>query len=63
MSPENILMPHSTHSIIVDVKPTFSITTISIRVEHVNRIALPTPQVTVVIEYAVERVAPRMRAS
>ena len=40
---KNIFMPHSTHSFIVDVKPTFSITTISIWVEHIDRSLLRLP--------------------
>jgi hypothetical protein len=62
MSLENLLMPHSTRSFIVGVDPTFSITTISVWVELVNRMP-PALWDTMMIEYAIQLVAPRLRAS
>lgn len=63
MSPENVFMLHIPHNFIVNAKPPFSITTVSIQVEHVNRIVPFVCRVTMVIEHPIERVAPWRCAS
>lgn len=63
VSPENVLVSHSTHHLIVDVQPSFTTTVatapyvaITVRVEYIERIVSTARKHTVVVEHAIERV-------
>jgi hypothetical protein len=64
VSPENVLVPHCTHRLIIDVQPSFTTTVatapgvaITVRVEYVERIVSTARGHTVVVEDTIERVA------
>ena len=61
MSSKHVLIPHRTHTFIVDVQPTLSTATVCVRVEHVNRIMPSTCRPAVVVEHSIERVLCRQR--
>lgn len=68
VSPENVLVPHRTHSLIVDVQPSFATivaaaprAAVTVRVENIERIMSATCRHAMVVEHTIERVARGLR--
>jgi hypothetical protein len=64
VSPENVLVPHRSHGLIIDVQPSLTTTVatapctaITVRVEYMQRIVSTARGHTVVVEDTIERIA------
>jgi len=64
VSPENVLVLHHTHRLIIDVQPSFttiittaSRATVTVRVEHIERVVSAACGRAVVVEHTIEHVA------
>jgi hypothetical protein len=49
MAPKHVLVPHRANNFIVNVKPNFPATAVSVRVEHVDRIVPAARELAVVV--------------
>jgi hypothetical protein len=59
MPPKDVLVPCSTHSLVINVQPTFPTTALSVLVKNVDRI-VPTTRPTTMIEHPMELVVRRL---
>jgi hypothetical protein len=50
---EYLLVPHRTHSFVVNVQPSFPTTTVVVRVQHVDRIVPAACGLTVLVKHPI----------
>jgi hypothetical protein len=60
MAPKHVLVPHYTHSLIVNAQPGFPTSAVSVRVEHVNRIVPATRGLAVVVKHPMKLIVNRL---
>jgi hypothetical protein len=53
MTPKHLLVPHSSHSFVVNVQPTFLIIVVFVRVEHINCIVPADCGLPVVVKHSI----------
>jgi hypothetical protein len=61
MASKDVLVPHRTHSFIVNVQPSFRIIAVSVRVEHIDRIVPAICRLAVVVKNPIQLVMHRFR--
>jgi hypothetical protein len=61
MAPKHVLVPHRAHSFIVDVQPRFHTATVSILVEHVDRIVTAAWGLAVVVKHPMKLIVHGLR--
>jgi hypothetical protein len=60
MASKHVLVPHCTDSFIINVQPSFPMITVSIRVEHVDRIVPAACGPSVMVKHPVQLVVHRL---